>query len=116
MPCARPARDFLSVRTRNRPERRVDLFANHSHPQLGHFGIEPSQFPEAPLRYAGHVEERGVGVFRQVCEMDLEGMVAKHKLSAYGSDELPWIKVLNPRYSQREGRRELFEKRGRAIR
>jgi hypothetical protein len=25
--------------------------------------------------------------------------------------ELPWIKVLNPNYSQREGRRELFEKK-----
>jgi len=46
-----------------------------------------------------------------VCDTDLEGIVCKHKLSAYGSDELPWIKVLNPQYSQREGRRELFEKK-----
>jgi ATP-dependent DNA ligase len=42
--------------------------------------------------YAGHVEERGVDLFNQVCEMDLEGIVCKHKSSVYGSDELPWIK------------------------
>ena len=72
--------------------------------------------PELPLLYARPIEERGIDLFRQVCEMDLEGMVAKHKLSAYGSDELPWIKVLNASYSQREGRRELFEGKRRTAR
>ena len=72
--------------------------------------------PELPLLYAQPTEERGVDLFRQACDMDLEGIVAKHKLSAYGSDDLPWIKVLNPHYSQGNGRRDLFEKRRRATR
>jgi bifunctional non-homologous end joining protein LigD len=71
-------------------------------------GIVPAN--SAPL-YAGHVEGSGVDLYRLVCDKDLEGIVCKHKLSTYASDELPWIKVLNPNYSQREGRRELFEKR-----
>jgi bifunctional non-homologous end joining protein LigD len=71
-------------------------------------GIVPK---DSPLLYARYVEAGGVDLYRLVCEQDLEGIVCKHKLSAYGSDELPWIKVLNPNYSQREGRRELFEKR-----
>ena len=72
--------------------------------------------PELPLLYAQPSEERGVDLFRQACEMDFEGIVAKHKLSAYGSDEPPWIQVPNPNYSQRSGRRELFEKRRASIR
>ena len=71
-------------------------------------GIVPA---DSPLLYASHVEGSGVDLYRLVCDQDLEGIVCKHKLSAYGSDELPWIKVLNPNYSQRERRRELFEKR-----
>ena len=65
-------------------------------------GIVPK---DSPLLYASHVEGSGVDLYQQIC-----------KLSAYGSDELPWIKVLNPNYSQREGRRELFEKRRGAAR
>ena len=71
-------------------------------------GIIP---PNSPLVYAKHVEESGVDLFKLVCEQDLEGIVCMHKRSAYDSDDLPWIKVLNPNYSQREGRRELFEKK-----
>ena len=71
-------------------------------------GIVPT---DSPLLYAGHVEGPGADLYRLVCDKDLEGIVCKHKLSTYGSDELPWIKVLNPSYSQRDGRRELFEKR-----
>lgn len=71
-------------------------------------GIIPT---DSALLYASHVEGSGVDLYRLVCERDLEGIVRKHKMSAYGSDELPWIKVLNPNYSQREDRRELFDKR-----
>ena len=78
--------------------------------------LEGLIFPELPLLYARPTEEQGINLFRQACEMDLEGIVAKHKLSAYGSDDLPWIKVLNPSYSQRESRRELFEKRRASVR
>ena len=62
----------------------------------------------AGILYARHFSGRGVDLFRLVCEQDLEGIVAKHTLAPYGSEQMPWIKVLNPNYSQREGRRELF--------
>ena len=54
------------------------------------------------------------GYFRLACERDLEGIVAKLKHGAYGER---WYKIRNSRYSQYEGRRELFEKRmaGRAL-
>jgi hypothetical protein len=31
------------------------------------------------ILYAGHVEERGEGLFALACEHDLEGIVAKHR-------------------------------------
>jgi bifunctional non-homologous end joining protein LigD len=65
----------------------------------------------AGILYARHFPHCGVDVFRLVCEQDLEGIVAKHTLAPYGSEQMPWIKVLNANYSQREGRRELFEKK-----
>ena len=39
---------------------------------------------------------------------DLEGVIVKRADGAYGQD---WFKIRNPRYTQYEGRRELFEKR-----
>jgi len=45
--------------------------------------------------------------------LDLEGMVCKRKDSPYRVTENPsrdWIKVKNPRYSQLEGREQLFER------
>lgn len=63
------------------------------------------------ILYATHFEARGVDLFRLVCEQDLEGIVCKHRSAPYGSESVPWVKVLNPAYSQREGRRELFEKK-----
>ena len=63
--------------------------------------------PSAVL-YAEHIEVYGVAFFRLACEQDLEGIVAKLKHGAYGEG---WFKIRNPRYSQYEGRRELFEKR-----
>jgi hypothetical protein len=38
----------------------------------------------------------------------LEGIVAKKKWGGYGDG---WFKIRNPKYSQYEGRHELFEKR-----
>jgi ATP-dependent DNA ligase len=46
-----------------------------------------------------------------VCDLDLEGIIAKRKDSLYRATEKPapyWIKIKNPRYSQAEGRDELF--------
>jgi hypothetical protein len=45
-------------------------------------------------------------------EMDLEGIVAKHKASPY-QDRLSnhsWIKINNPDYSQKKGRHEWFDR------
>jgi bifunctional non-homologous end joining protein LigD len=58
--------------------------------------------------YAQHFAGRGLDLFLAVCERDLEGVVAKRMDAPYGQD---WFKIRNPRYSQYEGRRELFEKR-----
>ena len=60
---------------------------------------------------AQHIAGQGTGLFRAVCENDLEGIVAKWKQGSYGEN---WFKVLNPDYSQRAGRDELFKARGTA--
>jgi ATP-dependent DNA ligase len=52
-------------------------------------------------------------LFEEVVKMDLEGVVCKRKDSAYKVTEKPsryWIKVKVSRYSQLEGREELFER------
>src|SRR5215472_12422437 len=61
--------------------------------------------------YVDHIEARGRQFFEKVCEMDLEGIVAKRKHSQYRPTEKPspyWVKIKNPKYSQAEGREELF--------
>ena len=57
--------------------------------------------------YARHFVGRGVDLFSAVCELDLEGVVAKRMDGAYGQN---WFKIRNPRYSQWAGRHELFER------
>ena len=66
--------------------------------------------PTSRLRYADHVEQHGTALFRRVCEMDLEGIVAKHGLAPYTTERTTWFKIKNPKYSQMEGREELFER------
>jgi ATP-dependent DNA ligase len=46
----------------------------------------------------------------KICERNLEGIVAKRKNSLY-RDSTRWLKIRNPKYSQKEGRKELFESR-----
>src|SRR5262245_42458966 len=65
------------------------------------------------LLYLNHVEGDGRLLFDQIVKMDLEGIVCKRKDSPYKVTEKPsryWIKVKNSRYSQLEGREELFER------
>jgi ATP-dependent DNA ligase len=67
------------------------------------------------LLYVDHIEGNGCALFDAVCQMDLEGIVAKRKYSVYRPSEKPsphWIKIKNPSYSQAEGRQEMFEVRG----
>ena len=65
-----------------------------------------------PIIYADHIEEHGEALFARVCEMDLEGIVAKVASAPYVCDreQSTWRKILNPNYSQRVGREELFER------
>jgi hypothetical protein len=52
--------------------------------------------------------EMALEFFRITCGRDLEGIVAKLKHGRYGEGS---YKIRNPGYSQREGRRELFERK-----
>lgn len=52
----------------------------------------------------------GTALFRAICELDLEGIVAKRLADPYGPDT-KWFKILNRAYSQKESRGELFERR-----
>ena len=65
------------------------------------------------ILYLDHVESDGRLLFEQIVKMDLEGIVCKRKDSPYKVTEKPsryWINVKNSRYSQLEGREELFER------
>lgn len=66
--------------------------------------IEKSQCSE--IIYAQHIEDDGKLLFEEVCQPNLEGMVCKRKKSVYA--EHGWLKIKNPRYTQVEGRHEMF--------
>jgi len=68
--------------------------------------------PPFPLRYAEHVERSGTALFERVCELDLEGIVAKQKSGPYVTERehSTWFKILNREYTQKDGREELFER------
>jgi len=53
----------------------------------------------------------GVAAFKAVCGLDLEGIVAKRLADSYEPGRTKWWKILNPDYSQKAGRAELFERR-----
>ena len=64
----------------------------------------------ASLLYVDHIEAEGERLFEQVRALDMEGIVAKPKLSLYRDQgRTPWIKIKNSEYSQAEGRGELFQ-------
>ena len=65
-----------------------------------------------PIFYVDHVEGCGTKLFGRICELDLEGIVAKHGGAPYAADpeRTTWFKVLNRNYSQMVGRAELFER------
>jgi bifunctional non-homologous end joining protein LigD len=68
--------------------------------------------PNSRLQYVDHVDDSGIALFQRVCELDLEGIVAKHKFGPYVAEResSTWAKVLNRGYSQKKGREELFER------
>jgi bifunctional non-homologous end joining protein LigD len=60
--------------------------------------------------YVQHSEVPGTKVLKQVCAIDLEGVVVKRRSAPYGGTG-DWFKILNPRYSQKQGRSALFKKK-----
>lgn len=58
---------------------------------------------------ADHVQGLGTAFFKAVCERDCEGIVGKHVRGPYGAPN-SWFKVLNPDYTQKRGRREMFDR------
>jgi bifunctional non-homologous end joining protein LigD len=66
----------------------------------------------SPLKYVDHVDGFGTALFQRVCDMDLEGTVAKYKFVNYVTDResSTWYKIRNREYSQMHGREELFER------
>lgn len=65
------------------------------------------------VRYVGHVDRRGVELFRAACNDDLEGIVAKWRHGTYqsGGATTSWLKIKNPDYTQAAGRHEMFATR-----
>ena len=60
------------------------------------------------ILYADRIEQFGKRLFQEICGRDLEGIVAKRKLSIYKNNGISWIKIKNRSYSQAEGRHELL--------
>jgi ATP-dependent DNA ligase len=53
-------------------------------------------------------------LYELACQLDLEEIVAKRAASLYGQTAKgeEWVKIKNPAYSQKEGRRDLFKRAG----
>ena len=66
-----------------------------------------------PVIYADHIQGTGVVLFQKACELDLEGIVAKHGHDPYSPEQTSWFKIRNRSYSQWAGREELFERQRR---
>src|SRR6266702_1375860 len=66
----------------------------------------------APLKYTEYIDGCGMALFQRICELDLEGVVAKQKYAPYVTEreQSTWFKILNREYSQMQGREELFER------
>jgi bifunctional non-homologous end joining protein LigD len=71
-----------------------------------------SRVSASRLQCVDHVNEHGTALFQRVCEMDLEGIVAKHSCGPYVTEaqRTTWFKIKNRGYSQMAGREELFNR------
>jgi len=59
------------------------------------------------ILFLGHVDGRGIELYRFACENDLEGIIAKRKRGRYSPvPRTSWVEIRNPRYSQALGRPE----------
>src|SRR3989441_9482948 len=68
--------------------------------------------PDSPLKYTEYIDGHGMALFERICELDLEGIVAKQKSAPYVTEreQSTWFKILNRKYSQMQGREELFDR------
>ena len=71
-----------------------------------------AQSPDSLLKCTEYIDGCGTALFQRVCELDLEGIVAKQKSAPYVTEreQSTWFKILNRKYSQKDGREELFER------
>jgi bifunctional non-homologous end joining protein LigD len=65
-----------------------------------------------PLYKILTIEDHGRALYGAITKMDLEGIVAKRTSDPY-SAATTWYKIRNPRYTQNEGRSDLFQHRQR---
>ena len=65
------------------------------------------------MLYVDHIRQTGKVMFDEICRRDMEGIAAKPAASPYRNvrGKSPWIKIKNPKYTQKDGRSELFNKR-----
>ena len=49
------------------------------------------------ILHADHIERHGMALFQRICEMDLEGIVAKHSFGVYVTEQerTIWFKIRN---------------------
>ena len=68
----------------------------------------------AHVLYVDHTIGAGRTLYELVCQLDLEGIVAKRADSLYDAHlkGQSWIKIKNPDYSQKEGKADLFKRAG----
>ena len=79
-------------------------------PQAGN--STPKDFSPVSIAICGACRAFGTALFQRVCELDLEGIVAKQKSAPHVAEreQSTWFKILNREYSQKDGREELFER------
>jgi bifunctional non-homologous end joining protein LigD len=62
------------------------------------------------IGYVSYVDQHAAKLFELVKAKDLEGLVMKRKDGKYKPETTRWFKVLNPRYSQKAGRQDFFQR------
>jgi len=79
-------------------------------PQAGN--STPKDFSPVSIAICGACRAFGTALFQRVCELDLEGIVAKQKSAPHVAEreQSTWFKILNREYPQKDGREELFER------
>jgi bifunctional non-homologous end joining protein LigD len=64
----------------------------------------------AGLLFAEQIQGSGIELFQAICARDIEGIICKHRLGPYEARPVTWFKILNPGYTQKRGRKEMFDK------